>query len=109
MPHRSVSLLLVLLVAALPALCASGVLEHECPCDQQRCEHESGCPDDPCHELVRSGTGSTVLVSELFRLQALAPCLAVGVAPAAPVHGPTSARVAPAAPRPALVERPLRI
>ncbi|MBZ0270048.1 hypothetical protein K8I85_18000 [bacterium] len=40
-------------VTFAPALCATGVLAHECPCaDERACEHESDCDTDPCSDLL---------------------------------------------------------
>ena len=40
-------------IVAAPALCAAGVLEHECRCDDGvACDHESDCDVDPCTELI---------------------------------------------------------
>ena len=39
-----------------PALCMGGLLEHDCPCDQEeQCEHEESCPDDPCETFASPG------------------------------------------------------
>jgi hypothetical protein len=40
-------------IMAAPALCAAGVLAHECPCeDSAVCDHESECDADPCSDQI---------------------------------------------------------
>jgi hypothetical protein len=41
-------------LAVLPALCAAGLLEHICPCEEAACNHECGCNADPCDQVVSS-------------------------------------------------------
>lgn len=37
-----------------PALCMGGLLEHDCPCENEaQCEHEDNCTEDPCETLAR--------------------------------------------------------
>ncbi|GJM44122.1 MAG: hypothetical protein DHS20C21_09640 [Gemmatimonadota bacterium] len=40
-------------VTIAPVLCTTGVLAHECACEDERvCDHEADCEVDPCDELV---------------------------------------------------------
>jgi hypothetical protein len=57
--HRNTLLLiLVTLILGAPVLCTAGVLLHPCDCGEAiSCAHEDACVEDPCSEIVISGTG----------------------------------------------------
>ena len=51
-------LLTIWALVAMPALCASGVLEHACECDEASCcEDEASHCSDPCDMLVAGPGG----------------------------------------------------
>ena len=49
-------LIVLLALAAAPALCQSGVVEHECACAPgvSACSHENACSDDPCGTIANA-------------------------------------------------------
>ena len=50
------SLFVAFMLLAGPALCVSGLIEHECDCGQggaeMQCQHEDSCSDDPCESFT---------------------------------------------------------
>lgn len=95
-------------VVAAPALCATGVLAHECPCaDERACEHESDCDTDPCNELLPRRDDTRPSVDASFQLLAdawLPPAftLPAGRVASGPPRLPAPPRLRPAAEFPLL-------
>lgn len=55
-------LMILLPLATAPALCQTGVVEHECACAPgvSECSHENACSDDPCGTIANA-TARTAL------------------------------------------------
>lgn len=102
-------LMAVWAVVAAPALCATGVLAHECPCEDERaCEHESDCDTDPCNDLLLRRDDTQPSVDPSFDALADAWLPPASVLPAGrllpgPPRPPAPPRLRPAAEFPLLI------
>ena len=66
MNRRTVATLLAILVLVLlPALCLGGFLEHVCACDGGSCGHEGDCVSDPCADTIARGSELDSIWGEL--------------------------------------------
>jgi len=61
------SLAIAWAVLLAPALCAGGVLMHECSTcgPAETCQHETGCDEDPCSPVLTRSSGVTRVPTEL--------------------------------------------
>ena len=62
---RLLLLLMLLVVALAPVLCAGGLLDHDCACEEQVCHHESDGPADWCSQAFYVREDGTPAMLEL--------------------------------------------
>jgi len=78
-------------LVAAPALCAAGVLAHQCRCADGVCDHETGCEEDPCSEQVFRRSSSDASSEDPGAVPAPAAVLPGLERPAASPHVPPPA------------------